>query len=116
MIVNESDSIRISCKARGSPPLMINWQRTISPNNIVRLSENTQIHSTSIDESCNVNVQQSVIEIHSSRTEDGVEYICQAQNDHSYVVASKQLKINVQSGSISLPHTNCIHIILCSCG
>ena len=41
MIVNESDSIRISCEARGSPPLIITWQ---SSNNIV-ISENTLIHS-----------------------------------------------------------------------
>ena len=102
MIVNESDSIRILCEARGSPPLMITWQRAISPNNIVRLLDNTHIHSTSTDESCNITVQQSIIEINNSRVEDGVEYICQAQNDLPYVVASERLKINVQSGSIVL--------------
>ena len=81
---------------------MITWQREIGPNNIVRLSEDTHVHSTSTDEtmSCNVSVQQSVIEISSSRAEDGVEYICQAQNDHPNIVASKRLRIAVQSGSI----------------
>ena len=82
---------------------MITWQREIGPNNIVRLSKNTHIHSTSTDEtiiSCNVSVQQSVIEINSSRAEDGVEYICQAQNDYPNIVASKRLGIAVQSGSI----------------
>ncbi len=103
MVVNESDSIRISCEARGSPPLVIIWQREIGPNNVVRL-ESTHIHSIMIDEilSCNVSVQQSVIGINSSRAEDGVEYICQAQNDHPNIVASKQLRIAVQSGSFIL--------------
>lgn len=81
---------------------MITWQREIGPNTIVRLSEDTHIHSFTTDEtvSCNVYVQQSVIEINSSRIEDGVEYICQAQNDYPNIVASKQLGIAVQSGSI----------------
>jgi hypothetical protein len=111
MVVNESDSIRISCEARGSPPLVITWQRGIGPNNIVRLSENTHIHSTSTDEPCNVNVLQNVIEINSSRAEDGVEYICQAQNDHPNVVPSKRLKITVQSRSINY-YTSKICIII----
>ena len=107
MIVNESDSIRISCEARGSPPLVITWQREIGPNHIVRLSENAYIHSTSTDETmpCNVSVQQSVIEINSSRAEDGVEYICQAQNDHPNIVTSKLLRIAVQSGLIIVYYT-----------
>lgn len=100
MIVNESESIRISCEARGSPPLTITWQRAISPNNIVRLPENTYICST--DELCNVTVQQSILEIHNSTAEDGVEYTCQVQNDHPYILASKRLKITVQSGFDSI--------------
>ena len=98
MVVNESDSIRISCEARGSPPLAITWQRGIGPNTVVRLSEDTHIQSTSTDEAmpCNIDVQ-SVIEISNSRAEDGVEYICQAQNDHPN---TKRLRIAVQSGLI----------------
>ena len=98
--VNESESIRISCEARGSPPLVITWQREISPNNIVMLSENTHIHNIITHESCNISVQQSIIEIRSSRVEDGVEYICQAQNDHPHIVDSEGLQISVQRGSI----------------
>ena len=109
MIISESDSIRILCEARGSPPLMITWQRAIHPNSFVRLSENTHIHSNSTYESCNITVQQSIIEIHSARVEDGVEYICQAQNDYLYVMASKQLKINVQSGSDSIISKHDLH-------
>ena len=78
---------------------MISWRRAISPNQIIRLSETTNIHS--VNRACNSTVQQSVIEIHSARAEDGVEYICQAQNYYylSDASSSKQLKINVQSGS-----------------
>ena len=97
--VNESDPVRISCESRGSPPLIITWWRAINPNQITRLSENTQIHSINSDvSSCNTTTQQSVIEIRNTRAEDGVEYICQAQNDLPSVTASKRLKVNVQSG------------------
>ena len=44
MIVNELGSIRILCEARGSPPLMITWQRAIRPNSFVRLSERTHTY------------------------------------------------------------------------
>ena len=99
MIVNESDSIRISCEARGSPPLVIIWRRAINPDHIIRLSENTHTYSTYENKSsCNINFQLSVIEIRSAKAEDGVEYICQAQNDLPYTSAYDKLKIDVQSG------------------
>ena len=103
LIVNESDTIRVSCEARGSPPLMISWQTAITPNHVVRLSENAYntLFTNSDDSFCNITAKWSVIEIHSARVEDGIEYICQAQNlPHS--IASKRLKIVVQSGSTVL--------------
>ena len=112
MVVNESDSIRISCEARGSPPLIITWRRAISPNQIIRLSENTNMYSSYRNKSsCNINFQLSVIEIHSAKAEDGVEYICQAQNDLPYARAYERLKINIQSGYYTIIHTEHYEIV-----
>ena len=126
MIVNESDSIRVSCEARGSPPLMISWQTAMTPNHVVRLSENAYntIITNSDDSFCNITAKWSIIEIHSARVEDSIEYICQAQNLPNSI-ASKRLKIVVQSGSTVLLTSgkiidaiNCIklHAHICSSG
>ena len=87
----------MTCEARGSPPLIITWRRATDLNQITKLSDSTHIISSPNEATCpTVNTQQSTIEIESARTEDGAEYICQAQNNLTRDSVSMRVKVNVQ--------------------
>lgn len=97
---NESESIRISCEARGSPPMTIIWSRSIDSHQFERLSTSKvtcEKKSFSDDGICSsIETILCMIDVDSERMSGQFEIGCHAQNYIIEEASSKSVEVVFQ--------------------